>query len=171
MDKRDFFHLLSLLLDYPEEEIYNLVKENGLELTGIREVDINLERFLEFYKSKPLNELQEYYVANIDFGKDTNLYLTFHRFKDERKRGEVLAQLKEIYWKEGFDIGTNELPDYLPLVLEFIALGNYEQGLGILDEYLPELEKMKEHFREKENPYFYLLEALTAFLKFELVKN
>ena len=79
--------------------------------------------------------------------------------------------MKEIYWSEGFDIKSNELPDYLPLILEFTAVVNYEKGLEILDQYLPELEKIKEQLKEKQNPYFYLLEALTAFLKNELVKN
>ena len=171
MDTKELFRLLSLLLDYPEEEVYRFVKENSLEPTGVKEVDENLGRFLEFYTSKPLNELQEYYVANIDFGKNTNFYLTYHRFKDERKRGEASAQLKELYWEEGVDIGTKELPDYLPLLLEFTALVNYEKGLKVLEEYSPELEKMKEHFREKENPYFYLLEALTKLLQLETVKN
>jgi nitrate reductase delta subunit len=171
MDKKDFFALLSLLLDYPDNETYNIVKEKGIELTGIQEVDSNLKKFLDFYRVKSLNELQEYYVATLDFGKDSNFYLTYHRFKNERKRGEALAQLKEIYWSEGFDIKSNELPDYLPLILEFTAVVNYEKGLEILDQYLPELEKIKEQLKEKQNPYFYLLEALTAFLKNELVKN
>jgi nitrate reductase delta subunit len=171
MDKRNFLHLLFLLLDYPNGEVYDFVKQNKLEITGIPEVDYHLEEFADFVRNKSLRELEEYYVENIDFSKGGNLYLTFHRFQDERKRGEVLAKIKEVYWNENLDIGSNELPDYLPLILEFAAVGNYEKGMEILEEYLPELEKIKKHFEEKENPYFHLLEALLNFLKFELVNK
>ncbi len=171
MEKRDFLRLLSLLLDYPDEELYNFVKNNEIEPFGVEEIDQNIWRFLDFFRSQNLRNLQEYYVENIDFGKDTNFYLTYHRYAEDKKRGQALVEIKEVYQSCGFDIGSNELPDYLPLVLEFAALGDYYKGLEILEKYLPELEKMKKNFHEKGNPYFYLLEALSLFLQKELVKK
>jgi len=165
MDTRDFFRLLSLLLDYPDEEVYTFVVENEPPTTGVDTVDRELAKFWEFYRSKTLNELREYYVANLDFGKKTNLYITYHRYGDNRKRGGALASLKEIYQESGFDIGSNELPDYLPVVLEFAALGDFERALKILEDYSAELQKMKKHFSEAGNPYGHLLVALDEYLK------
>ncbi len=164
MDRKELFKLLSLLLDYPEKDLYEFVNSEGLPKTGNPRIDALLEEFENFFRSKNLRELQEFYVSEFDFSSKNNLYLTYHRYKDDRRRGQILAELKEVYMERGLEPAEGELPDYLPVVLEFAADVDFEKGLEILETYAEELKGIKQHLRERNNPYWNLLEILTEFL-------
>lgn len=120
-------HELSELLLYPEEKI---VRED-FELiqnffTDNREVYDNLQSFFTFLEMKSLQEQQEFYVDTFDFNKKTTLYMTYAKYEDAKERGKLLVQLKMIYDNSGLELVEKELSDFLPLILEFLANGEWE---------------------------------------------
>jgi len=165
MEEKLLFKLLSILLDYPEGEFWEIVKQRE-ELVKELPLGEKLKPFLDWVGNQTERELKEFYVSIFDFSTKYTLYLTYHRYGDERERGEVLARLKEVYLKEGLS-PNRELPDYLPLVLEFASLENTEKGKEILTEYLKEVEKIYKNLKGDNNPYAHLLEVLLSLLSRE----
>jgi nitrate reductase delta subunit len=157
------YELLSLLLSYPSEEILDGREEiaaAAATLPAGRARDA-IHRFLDHFIATPALALQQQYVETFDLQKRSSLYLTFFTHGDTRKRGQELLRLKRLYRAAGFVVEGGELPDYLPLVLEFAA-HDREHGKWVLREYRAGLELLHTHLREKRNPYAELLEAVRA---------
>ena len=67
-----------------------------------------------------LDDIQQVYTQTFDFDRDTNLYMTYFKFEDQKERGQMLAKLKVLYEMFGLKMPDNELSDFLPLMLEFL---------------------------------------------------
>lgn len=160
------FKLLSVLLCYPDDEILEYREEisrsarDGLPDSPARDAVLS---FLAFSEREPASRLQSGYAANFDFKRRGCLYLSYYRYGDARARGQVLADMKETYARAGYPLDTTELPDYLPLVLEFASEAP-EAGLPILAEHRAAIEVIRRSLRHDGSPYAYLLEALCYFL-------
>lgn len=119
------YKILSLLLGYPDREfcehlfeIEDAIAETEMELQD-REA---LSGFLDWCQSIPATDFQARYVETFDLTPDNALYLTHHLFEEEDKeRGITLATLSEYFKAEGFQVDGGELPDYLPLILEYVS--------------------------------------------------
>ncbi|TAN31700.1 nitrate reductase molybdenum cofactor assembly chaperone [bacterium] len=158
------YKLLSLLLQYPDEEICGARAELA---QAIRELPRGpeqkaLERFFAHFSVTPVDELRQQYVATFDLQKRSSLYLTFYTEGDTRKRGMALLRLKRLYAAAGFRLGGRELPDYLPVMLEFAELAPAGHGAQILAEHRTGLELLRIHLRESESPYVHLIEGVCA---------
>jgi nitrate reductase delta subunit len=124
-----------------------------------------LESALLHLAGTPVAQLQADYVKVFDLSRRHALYLSYWTDGDTRRRGEVLARFKQRYRASGFLVDTHgELPDYLPLVLEYAALADPDDGLAMLQEYRPSLELLKFALLEAGTPYASLLEAVCATL-------
>lgn len=160
------FKLLSIMLRYPDDEILEYREEisrsarDDLPDSPAREAVLS---FLAFWEREPASRLQSGYAANFDFKRRGCLYLSYYRYGDARARGQVLADMKETYARAGYPLDTTELPDYLPLVLEFASEAP-EAGLPVLAEHRAAIEVIRRSLRHDESPYAYLLEALCYFL-------
>lgn len=157
------YELLSLLLSYPSDEIVDGLGEIAAAVADLpagRARDA-IGRFLEQFLATPALPLQQEYVETFDLQRRSSLYLTFFTHGDTRKRGQELLRLKRLYRAAGFVLDGGELPDYLPLVLEFAALDR-EHGEWVLREHRAGLELLHRHLREKGSPYAELLEAIRA---------
>lgn len=159
------FKLLSLLLRYPDdgvlearEEIAEAVRE--LPDSPAREAML---RFLDHWENEPARRLQASYAENFDFKRRGNLYLTYYRYGDSRARGQALADMKEAYARAGYPLETTELPDYLPLLLEF-ASARPEAGLALLAEHRAAIEVIRRSLLHDRSPYARLIEVLGVFL-------
>jgi nitrate reductase delta subunit len=157
------YELLSVLLSYPSDEIVDWRDEIAAATTGLpagraREA---IGRFVEHFLATPALALRQEYVETFDLQKRSSLYLTFFTHGDTRKRGQELLRLKRLYRAAGYVLETGELPDYLPLVLEFTALDR-EHGEWVLREHRAGLELLHMHLREKRSPYAELIEAARA---------
>lgn len=75
------------------------------------------------YPEEP--ETQEQYVQTFDFQRKSTLYMTYYKFEDGRERGQLLANLKDTYEQFGLLIADSELPDYLPLMCEFLYAADW----------------------------------------------
>ena len=153
----------ALCLAYPDPELVALapVLRRALAEQGVRTFDAFLDRL----ESTPLQELEQHYVAVFDLARKHALYLSYWTDGDTRRRGEVLADFKAAYRRSGFVVDTRgELPDYLPMVLEFAALADPEAGEALLRGYRASLEMLRIGLREEGTPYADVVTAVCATL-------
>lgn len=121
-DRRRLLQAVSLCLSYPDETFLASLGEIARELEPCRGADWDrLREFVDWLAAVSPLAAQEHYTAVFDLNPGTSLNLTWHLTGDTEDRGRALAALVDVYRGAGFDIETFELPDYLPLVLEFLA--------------------------------------------------
>ncbi|MCE3554088.1 nitrate reductase molybdenum cofactor assembly chaperone [Pseudonocardia sp. RS11V-5] len=109
-------------------------------------------------------ELAEHYVATFDRRRRCCLYLTWWSDGDTRRRGGSLAALKARYRAAGLDLRGDELPDYLPLVLEYAATADRADGLALLQENRAGLELLRLALLDAATPYAGPVQAVCALL-------
>lgn len=151
------YGVLSRLLDYPAADGRGLEAAAAGEARGRRAV----ARFLASLDGVPPGELEREYVETFDFDRRASLYLTFHTHGDRRQRGLELVRLKRRYAAAGLALAEGELPDYLPVVLEFAALAP-EPGRALLAELREPIELVRSRLRDRGSRYAVLLDALAA---------
>ena len=137
---------LSVLLQYPDVE----------SLDSVGDVPA-------WMRATPLRELQALYVHTFDFDRRASLYLTYHAHGDRRQRGLELVRLKRRYADAGLPLTGNELPDFLPVLLEFASLAP-GQGEAMLNELRAPLELIRARLHAKDSPYAELLDTLVGAL-------
>lgn len=124
-----------------------------------------LRSFVDRTKGRRLADLEQEYVDVFDISRKHALYLSYWTDGDTRRRGEVLAAFKAAYRRSGRVVDTHgELPDYLPMVLEFAARVDPEAGRELLQAYRPSLEMLRIALQEAESPYATVLVAVCATL-------
>lgn len=156
----------SLLLQYPDEHL-----REGLPT--IRAAVARLPRgnprdhllaFIGHLESTAWTELQEHYVAVLDRKRRCCLYLTWWTDGETRRRGLSLARLKGIYRDRGMHLQGGELPDFLPVVLEFAATADLAGGLELLQEHRAGLELLRLALTDLATAYAEPVEAVCALL-------
>ena len=91
----------------------------------------HLERLIaELSAGDPL-DLEQRYVSLFDTGRATCLWLFEHVHGESRDRGQAMVDLKGIYERAGFHLAANELPDYLPAVLEYLSYRDLAESVGV----------------------------------------
>jgi len=157
------YKLLSVLLEYPDQELIDHLSELR-ELVPQLDAD-NTERdamqsFINHLQSMPITELQADYVKTFDMVPEHSLHLTHHLFGDDKNRGPALIDLGELYKDYGVEVVTNELPDYLPLILEFTAYMDDSEATVFLADAKKVLGVLTENLTKVESPYAALLSII-----------
>jgi nitrate reductase molybdenum cofactor assembly chaperone NarJ/NarW len=156
------YKLCSLGLQYPDERL--LAGREGLAATAANLADSSpassLRSFFAWFGSASPLELAEEYVKAFDLGKRSTLYLTFYSLGDRRDRGVALLRLKRLYRAAGLPLEGSELPDFLPVMLEFAAAAAPEQGELVLREQRAALEVIRRSLHEQRSPYAALLDTV-----------
>ena len=152
------YKILSRLIDYPDQELKdNLGTLRELVMNGkeISQADREaITGFLDMAESQSLIELEQNYVQTFDSRPETSLHLTHHLFGDEdRGRGPALINLGEHFKKSGLTPAKGELPDYLPLILEFIATLDEEKVGEFLGEAAKVLTVLAGNLEKENSPY------------------
>lgn len=159
MIDKEMLQFLSILLQYPKNgwlEIKQLrILASKLEHLPQKE---NVDTFLDYLDHKSCEDLAVEYVDTFDFSEHCNLYITSLLCPDDRKRGQVLADLKAIYLQAGLEADTGELPDYLPMLLEFLAIADQVSCKQVLEIVGPGMDKLWQQLKAKHSPYAALLE-------------
>ncbi len=160
------YKLLSVLLRYPDEAVARGRDELAAAVDALPRSPARgaLEQFSTYHAGCGPLELAQAYVETFDLRRRTSLYVTYYLHGDTRKRGMALLRLKRLYAAAGFELATAELPDYLPLMLEFAALAPDGLGETVLEEHRPAIELLRRGLREAGSPYSHLLDALSACL-------
>lgn len=151
--------MLSLLLHYPDEELVREVNSleeivSGMDPPAAREQCL---AFLDYLRRTPLIRVQEEYTGTFDLNPSTCLHLGHHKWGEDRERGSGLAALSALYHMAGFEMISGELPDHLPMVLEFLSICPEEMGAEIRREYREEVETLAGRLRDAGSPYAALL--------------
>ncbi len=167
-DDNRVVHLVAArLLEYPTTELVESLPllTNALAEQGDSPRAGELASLIDHLASTPLADLQNVYVDVFDLSRKHALYLSYWTDGDTRRRGEVLARFKAAYRGSGFLVDTRgELPDYLPMVLEFAACADPDAGRVILEEYRPSLELLRIALQERQSPYAGAIVAVCATL-------
>ncbi len=157
------FKLLSVLLRYPDEEVISAREEIAETVRDLLDCAAkeSMMRFLLYWEQTPAIKLRTDYAHTFDFAAKNCLYLTYFRHGDQRVRGQILAGIKEVYARAGYALETSELPDYLPVMLEFAA-ERPEEGISLISSYRGGLEVIRKALIQRKSPYSHLIEALRS---------
>ncbi|NJD61805.1 MAG: nitrate reductase molybdenum cofactor assembly chaperone [Deltaproteobacteria bacterium] len=157
---------LARMLDYPENKDTILAACGSVSgFFRERRIGPPPDPFAEFVEASTLSRLQEEYVATFDFNPAVAPYLGHHLYGDDRKKGAYLIRLKQEFGRHGFLPSGCELPDHLPLVLEFLArlAERREDGArrSFLSEcVLPGMERLSAGFSVRaESPWKSVVDA------------
>ncbi|CAE6826375.1 MULTISPECIES: nitrate reductase molybdenum cofactor assembly chaperone [Paraburkholderia] len=163
-DNRLIFRMLGALLDYPDQTLVVALDEIRAALAGhaglpsdTRAALINL---VDRLSTRPLLDLQEDYVEIFDRGRATSLYLFEHVHGESRERGQAMVDLLAMYEAKGLFLGAGELPDYLPVFLEFLSHETPAQAHALLGEIADITRQIATRLAERETPYFAAVAAL-----------
>jgi nitrate reductase delta subunit len=161
--------VLGLLMSYPKPEW--LAHLEGCQATLASEEWLPKKQLsgvlglIETLASTDLYELQEQYVATFDRGRSHCLHLFEHIHGESRDRGQAMVNLAAAYEEKGLFIDQAELPDYLPLFLEFLSLCPADEAVGLLGEPIDIIATIAARLRERRSPYAALFDALVALSK------
>jgi nitrate reductase delta subunit len=160
------FQLASLLLQYPDEPRREAAAAvAGYEIgPGPATAERRLRELCGWYAVRPLGELERTYVDAFDFTKQCSLHLTYHVHGDRRQRGLAMLELKAAYRAAGFEPPAEELPDYLPLMLEFAAIAPDGAGDGLLEDNRVSIELVRAGLKREDSPFATALDAIVACL-------
>lgn len=171
--KRPVIQEFSALLLYPQgsrlkQQDFPLIE---LYSEGNKEIMENIHCFFNYLSELTLLQQQEYYVQTFDFNKNTPLHMTYVKYEDAKERGQILVQLKLMYAMCGLELNSKELSDYLPLMLEFLANGEWINNDRLQKwKYLFAIIEDGTYFlhnelKRKENPYHYVIQSVRILLK------
>lgn len=170
-DEKAVFQLLSLMFQYPNAEwIHDETLKDELANIQDSETKLQLTLFYEYLQSTPIEELEQNYVNTFDFNSKTTLYLTYVLFQDTRERGKAFLKLKSEFRDAGFEALTDELPDYFPLLLEFVSMAPEEIGAKLFRVNQKAITKLEENLQEINSPYCTLIAACQSAIK-EFIKK
>jgi nitrate reductase delta subunit len=156
--------LLSVLLQYPDDALLDSTTELERAAASLPAVQRGpVERFLAHLRETPAAVLREAYVEAFDFDRRTAMHLTWHTHGDRRQRGIELVRLKRRYAEAGLPLADGELPDYLPVLLEFAELRPVV-GIELLVGLRPSLELVRAALHGRESPYAGLVDAVCVVL-------
>jgi nitrate reductase delta subunit len=160
------YKLCSLYLQYPDAELLaarpSLAEAvSGLPGGSAREA---LARFCQWFGGLDSLAAEQQYVETFDLHKRSGLYVTFYGEGDRRQRGSALLRMKRMYRAAGLPLEGTELPDYLPVMLEFAAVAPDGRGELVLREHRASIELVRESLRERRSAYADVLEAVCATL-------
>lgn len=160
--ERPPYKLLSAFLQYPGEALVAAEEELAGAIAALPASKARdaLERFWAGWVAMPPLARAQRYVETFDLHKRCSLYVSFYQHGDRRQRGVGLVRLKRMYAAAGLVMDGGELPDYLPLMLEFAALAPDGYGETVLAEYRPAIEVLRAALRHAGSPYALLLDAL-----------
>jgi nitrate reductase delta subunit len=157
-----FYKLVSKLLDYPDEAMMAALPELRSDLRQGFEAGewVVLEHFIKHLESLDLTEAQAAYVLTFDLTPSHALHLTHHLFGDDKNRGPALIDLTEFYKEFGLEMASNELPDYLPLILEFSTQLEHEEVQLFLAQWTKVLKQLAGNLEEADSPYAPLIRLI-----------
>ncbi|HHJ38059.1 MAG: hypothetical protein AXA67_02735 [Methylothermaceae bacteria B42] len=160
---------LSVLLHYPSTELQQSVGDIRQVLANEELVaQESLGPLLRQLAEDDLLTLQARYVDLFDRTPRLSLYLFEHVHGDSRDRGQAMVDLLQLYQKHGLEIDTSELPDYLPLFLEFLATLPLPEARSLLGETAHILAALQQRLEERESHYAAVISALLTLSQAEV---
>jgi nitrate reductase molybdenum cofactor assembly chaperone NarJ/NarW len=151
------FRLLSALLCYPEQELMDALP-SLLEM----ETTPELQGFMRELAAMDLLDAQERYVALFDRNRSLSLHLYEHVHGESRDRGQAMVRLATLYELHGLAIEAHELPDYLPLYLEFLSVLPDRVARSLLAEAAHVIAALADKLETRGSSYAAVMRAVLA---------
>lgn len=157
---------LSALLDYPDAGLRAALPEIADAIRATRAIDKKLRGELialadEIAASDPL-DAEGRYVDLFDRGRRTSLNLFEHVYGDGRQRGPAMLALRQRYLDAGMEPATGDLPDHLPLLLEYLSCRDLAETRDTLVEIAPILRQLGNTLLQRRSRYAVVMAALLA---------
>ncbi len=148
---------ISLLLSYPTEELQQAMPEIAAVLAADSRITAAARRELrplvETLQHGDIFDVQETYVGLFDRSRTLSLNLFEHVHGESRDRGGAMVSLVEMYREAGFEPATSELPDHLPVLLEFLATRPFAEVRETLADAAHILAALRDRLVRRESPY------------------
>jgi nitrate reductase molybdenum cofactor assembly chaperone NarJ/NarW len=158
--------VLSALLNYPTSELQQAADEMkaalGTEKLVPPAIQRALSKLIDEVATDDLYDLQERYVLLFDRTRSLSLHLFEHVHGESRDRGQAMIDLQNLYGEKGLEIGASELPDFMPLFLEFLANQPREEAYELLAQPVHILAALAERLRKRQSSYESVFRALVA---------
>ena len=156
------YKLASVLLQYPTAALFDGLPELDAYASGVSPKPAReaFGRFLDWLRTTDPGAVAAHYVRTFDLRRRCALYLTYYRYGDTRKRGMAMLDFKTAYREAGFSPSEAELPDYLPMVLDFVAICPH--GETLLHEHRAGLELLRRALVKADSPYAEIIAAVAA---------
>ncbi|MGI9452084.1 MAG: nitrate reductase molybdenum cofactor assembly chaperone, partial [Geminicoccaceae bacterium] len=160
----DSFKVLSLLLTYPTAETVAAAADMRRLIDADELVSARLRRplieLIDELATRDLFDLQERYVLLFDRTRSLSLYLFEHIHGESRDRGQAMVDLMALYERHGLTIEAKELPDYIPLFLEFLSILPTDEARALLAEPLHIISALKKRHEKRDSAYAVVFRAL-----------
>lgn len=159
--------IISALLSYPTQDLLDARDELTAALaadvmTGDREKEW-LQALIDDLAEHDIYDAQERYVLLFDRTRTNSLHLFEHVHGESRDRGQAMVDLAAMYEAQGFEIDARELPDYLPLFLEYLSTQSEKEVANLLGQTLHITSALRERLQRRESIY------ANAFLALEMM--
>jgi nitrate reductase delta subunit len=155
---------LSLILSYPTRELQKAMPEisgvlaSDTRLTAVARRD--LRPLIDAIRGRDIYDLEEQYVHLFDRSRTLSLNLFEHVHGESRDRGGAMVSLLETYREGGFEPATSELPDHLPVLLEFLATQPFGAARDTLADAAHILAALQERLQRRDSDYAAVFAAL-----------
>ena len=169
--KTDIYKVLSVLLMYPDKWLISSLKEVDLFIRNDLIIsNLNKDRLIkvvDHFKVTDLMNLQEQYVNLFDRQKGLSLYLFEHIHGDSRLRGQAMVDLRNMYEEYGFISTKDELPDFIPLFLEYLSFFEDKKAADFLSEVVNIIAILELRLKFKGSLYYFIFNVLKSLSSFK----
>ena len=157
------FKVASVLLQYPTIALFDGLGELARAVgEGPRATREAFGKMVDWLSRTSPDAVAQHYVETFDLRRRCALYLTYYRYGDTRKRGMAMVEFKAAYRAAGLVPAEDELPDYLPLVLDVAAA--HPRGEKLLRAHRADLELLLRALRDAGSPYADVVAGVCAML-------
>jgi nitrate reductase delta subunit len=160
------FKALSALLSYPTpelqgaaEQLRKAIRDDDLVPAAVRR---HLDALIDDIAGGDIYDLQERYVLLFDRTRSLSLHLFEHVHGESRDRGQAMIDLRAQYERSGLVVSAAELPDFLPLLLEYLSTQPFAEAREMLGQTVHILSALAERLRKRRSPYEAVFRALAA---------
>lgn len=163
--------LAGRLLSYPNPGfLKNLpeLRQEAAALEGDRETADFGKAALQFIQqmaAAPPADSGQRYVAIFDHTASASLYMSWHRYGNDRSQGRAMAALNGLYRTAGYEPVSGDMPDYLPVILEFLSIAPDWAREALLDGFGAEIAALLATLAELKAPHAPFLEKALAPLR------
>jgi nitrate reductase delta subunit len=157
---------LGALLSYPSAEIRDALPEIAQIVTDTALVprpdrEAILSLIAELRSADPM-EAEERYVETFDHSRATSLHLFEHLHGEARDRGQAMVELRQVYEHAGFELAARELPDYLPVLLEYLSCRDLAEARDMLGDCAEIVRRIGEALARRGSSYIAVFQALLS---------
>jgi len=155
---------LGALLSYPRDEVWEALPEiaeairTSQLIAGRQRQD--LLALIDMLRASDLLQAEERYVELFDRGRAASLHLFEHLHGDGRDRGQAMVELRRLYERAGYELLAREMPDYLPVVLEYLSCCDLREARELLGDCAHIVRRIGQSLIARGSSYAAVLQAL-----------